>query len=220
MTFIIGLVSQKGGVGKSTLARLVAREAAEGGLSVKIADLDTQQQTCTRWVARRLEQGILPEIEVQPTGNVARVVRDEAQRYDLYIFDGAPHASKQTLEVAKNCDLVIIPSSDSLEDREPAAVLANDLYASGIPSEKIAFALCLVGSSPKQIDDAKQYFAKLPYLLLEGEIPAKDSFKKTLAQGRALTESQFKHLSGQADQLAQNIIDAVAAAQNTRREES
>lgn len=55
MTYIIGMVSQKGGVGKSTLARMMAREFVAGGLTTKIADLDTQQQTCTHWAgpARR-----------------------------------------------------------------------------------------------------------------------------------------------------------------------
>ena len=53
MTYIIGMVSQKGGVGKSTLARMMAREFVTGGLSTKIADLDTQQQTCTHWAGRR-----------------------------------------------------------------------------------------------------------------------------------------------------------------------
>ena len=65
MTYIIGMVSQKGGVGKSTLARMMAREIADGGMTVKIADLDTQQQTCTYWAGRRAENGILPEIQVQ-----------------------------------------------------------------------------------------------------------------------------------------------------------
>lgn len=37
MTTIIAFVSQKGGVGKSTLSRGLAREAARNGLSVKIA---------------------------------------------------------------------------------------------------------------------------------------------------------------------------------------
>jgi cellulose biosynthesis protein BcsQ len=45
MATIIALVSQKGGVGKSTLARALAREAAVSGLKVKLADLDTQQGT-------------------------------------------------------------------------------------------------------------------------------------------------------------------------------
>ncbi|MHC5747164.1 MAG: hypothetical protein ACYTXT_35825 [Nostoc sp.] len=40
MTVLVGVISQKrGGVGKSTLARLIAREYA-AGWDVKIADLD------------------------------------------------------------------------------------------------------------------------------------------------------------------------------------
>jgi AAA domain len=38
MSTIIAFVSQKGGVGKSTLARALAREAAVAGLKTKIAD--------------------------------------------------------------------------------------------------------------------------------------------------------------------------------------
>ena len=45
MTYKIAMVAQKGGVGKSTLARIIAVEAARGGLQTKIADLDTQQTT-------------------------------------------------------------------------------------------------------------------------------------------------------------------------------
>ena len=49
MSTIIAFVSQKGGVGKSTLARALAREAAAAGLKTKIADLDTQQGTSVDW---------------------------------------------------------------------------------------------------------------------------------------------------------------------------
>lgn len=45
MTLMIGMVSQKGGVGKSTMSRLVAREYAAAGWEVKIADLDVSQGT-------------------------------------------------------------------------------------------------------------------------------------------------------------------------------
>lgn len=70
MSYIIGMVSQKGGAGKSTLARLFARELATDGFSVKIADLDTQQTTCTEWAADRAEAHIEPEIQVQPFGKL------------------------------------------------------------------------------------------------------------------------------------------------------
>ena len=55
-TTIIAFVSQKGGVGKSTMSRALAREAANNGLKAKIADLDTQQGTSVDWHRTRLNQ--------------------------------------------------------------------------------------------------------------------------------------------------------------------
>lgn len=49
MLVIVGFVSQKGGVGKSTLARALATSAAAAGTTVTIADLDVQQETVKRW---------------------------------------------------------------------------------------------------------------------------------------------------------------------------
>ena len=43
---IIGLISQKGGVGKSTLARAVAREYVMNEWAVMVADMDQEQQSC------------------------------------------------------------------------------------------------------------------------------------------------------------------------------
>jgi ABC-type transport system involved in cytochrome bd biosynthesis fused ATPase/permease subunit len=51
MALIIGVVSQKGGVGKSTIARLIARELAAQDWEVKIADLDISQATSYHWRA-------------------------------------------------------------------------------------------------------------------------------------------------------------------------
>ena len=42
---IISLISQKGGVGKSALARLLAVEVTKAGWTAKIADLDPAQGT-------------------------------------------------------------------------------------------------------------------------------------------------------------------------------
>src|SRR5215203_4751375 len=67
---IIGVVSQKGGVGKSTLARLTAREFATSGWNVKIADLDVSQGTSFNWQARRLQNTVEPAVAVERFGTV------------------------------------------------------------------------------------------------------------------------------------------------------
>src|SRR5436309_331234 len=92
MALFIGMVSQKGGVGKSTLARLVAREYAKAGWNVKIADLDVSQGTSYHWQARRLQHSLEPVIPVERFGTVEQALRIGPQ-YDLVILDGPPHST-------------------------------------------------------------------------------------------------------------------------------
>lgn len=212
MAYILALVSQKGGVGKSTLARLIAREAANGGLSAKIGDLDTAQTTSVKWAARRAAAGLKPDIRAEMLSSVKTGLA-EAPNFDLYIFDGAPHSSRQTLEVAKAADMVVIPTSEGLDDLEPAVVLAHDLRAQGVDPDRIAFALCLVADSAREIEGARAYLSKTPYRVLDGEIPFRTGFKIALDKGRSITETSFKSLTKRADAMAQNIIDAMAAAE-------
>ncbi|EQC3472059.1 ParA family protein, partial [Escherichia coli] len=54
MAWIVGFISQKGGVGKSTKARALAREASACGIKTKLADLDLEQATSAEWHRRRL----------------------------------------------------------------------------------------------------------------------------------------------------------------------
>jgi chromosome partitioning protein len=64
MLVIVGFVSQKGGVGKSTLARALATSAAAAGTKITIADLDIQQETVKRWADRREEYEAGSEVVV------------------------------------------------------------------------------------------------------------------------------------------------------------
>lgn len=211
MTYIIGIVSQKGGVGKSTLARLLAREVAAGEAGVKIADLDIQQGTSFKWASRRAANGVRPEVRVETFASVKTALA-EAASFDVYIIDGAPHASRDTREIARSVDLVVIPTGQSLDDLEPSVLLAHDLVRDGIQRTRIAFALCKVSDSAREIEGARAYLREAGYQVLEGEIPFRTGFSMALDQGKAVTETNFRSLSRRADRLAQAIIDAAAAA--------
>jgi chromosome partitioning protein len=95
-TTIIAFVSQKGGVGKSTLSRALAREAAVGGLTVKIADLDTQQGTSADWNRIRLNARIEPVLAVEAFATATQALR-VADHYNLLIIDGPARTSSGTL---------------------------------------------------------------------------------------------------------------------------
>ncbi len=211
MTYKIAMVAQKGGVGKSTLARIIAVEATKDGLGVKIADLDTQQSTSVHWAARRAERGIEPQIRVETFRSVKTALQD-AQSFDLYIFDGAPHSSVETHKACQASDMVIIPTSEGLDDLQPCVILANNLLKEGMTAQKIAFALCITSDSKREIAAARDYLGQTPYRVLDGEIPFRSAFKTAMDQGKAITETSFPTLRKRADAMAQNIIDAVVDA--------
>jgi len=206
MAYKIGFLSQKGGVGKSTLARLMAREVASGGHSVKIADMDTGQATCFHWRRRRVEGGIEPEIRVEQFERVKTALK-EADNFDVYIFDGAPHASKDTLAIAKECDLIVIPTSLGKDDLDPGILLGHDMLDAGIPIKRIAYALVKTTDSEAEVSAARDYIGKAGYHVLDGEIPMRTAFHRAHDMGQALTETPFKSLSAKADELAQSMVD-------------
>jgi chromosome partitioning protein len=209
MAALIGLVSQKGGVGKSTLARLFAREYAAAGWQVKIADLDISQGTSTDWKQRRERAGIKPEVAVEPFGTVAQALK-VAQLYDLLIFDGQPHSMAGTLEIASACDALILPTGLSLDDLKPSVLLAHELIQNRIPADDMIFALCRVGDRENEISEAREYITRAGYRVLEGELPERTGYRRASDQGRAASESPHPSLRERAERLAQCVIDFVS----------
>jgi chromosome partitioning protein len=209
MPYIIGIVSQKGGVGKSTLARMMAREFVEGGMRAKVADLDTQQQTCTHWAGRRAESGVVPEIQVQSFAAVKTALED-APHFDVLILDGKPNASEQTFEIAGVSDLVVIPTGQTVDDLYPGVVLAHTLRKKGIAMDRLAFAMFKTTGSEKENAAARQYLKEAGYLVLDGEVPVSTGYGSASDAGRAITETSFRTLNDRAAMLAQSVIDRMA----------
>jgi chromosome partitioning protein len=121
MTLFLGIVSQKGGVGKSTLARLVAKEYATAGWRVKIADLDIAQGTSFNWQARRLQHTLEPTIPVERFGTVEQVLK-VAALYDLIIFACPPNATTGPLKVAQASTCILSPTGLS-------SMISNRLFS-------------------------------------------------------------------------------------------
>ncbi|PKG51931.1 MULTISPECIES: ParA family protein [Halomonadaceae] len=207
MGYIIGVVSQKGGVGKSTISRAVATTYAAAGWNVKVADLDINQASSFSWLQRRLAREVQPVVAVETFGTVDQALKI-AEAYDMMILDGAPHATRATMEIGKRADLVVLPTGLSLDDLEPTVLLANALSSEhGVSVERIAIALVKTGDSPRELDEARSYLAATPYFVLDSQIPEKTAFRRAQDGGLSVVESPYKGPREQADKLIQAIID-------------
>lgn len=215
MPVLIGVVSQKGGVGKSTISRLVAREYAAAGWNVKIADLDVSQGTSTDWKQRRDARVLQPEVAVEPFRTVEQAMK-VAHVYDLMIFDGPPHSMAGTLAIARLSDVVILPTGLSLDDLKPSVLLAHELVEKGIDASKLVFALCRVGDRENEINEARAYVRKAGYVVLTGELPERTGYRRASDEGKALSETSHSSLRARAETLAQSIIDVVTKIQKER----
>jgi len=116
---IFSLISQKGGAGKSTLARQLAVLAGEAGTSILI-DRDPQG-TSTKWWQRR--QALQPSLErpdlldLDGTDLTAAVTALRKQ-HGIVFVDTRPAVAEPEAEAARIADLVIVPVRPSPDDLE------------------------------------------------------------------------------------------------------
>jgi chromosome partitioning protein len=200
---IISVVSQKGGVGKSSISRTLTVEFTRAGWKTLLADLDDSQVTASRWAEkRRNASGIEPFVETK-VFSAAHLAVAASSEYDLVVIDGAPHATISTADAARASSLVIIPTGTSLDDIEPAILLANEL-ANSLSSEKIVFVLYKTTSSSQE-REARETISNYGYSVLDTAIPIKTGYIEAFDAGRAATETKYAQLNEAAAELVQAI---------------
>jgi chromosome partitioning protein len=80
-----------------------------------------------------------------------------------------------------------------------------------IPRQRLAFALCRVGVSNTEIEEARAYLQEAGYTVLGGELPEKAAYRRASDEGRTVTETHFTSLNRRAEALAQSIVNALAS---------
>lgn len=202
----VAFCSQKGGVSKSSLARALAVEAARSGLSVKIADLDVGQGSTVDWQKDRIASSVEPDVPVQLHRGPQEALR-HANGAELLVIDGPARADKDTLEIARVADLVVLPTGASLDDLRPAIRTANSLKAAGIPSMRLLFVLSRIGTDA-EAEAARSYIGEAGYRVAPGFVPERPAFRAIQNEGRAITEVRYAQLKAAAEAVVQSLVDA------------
>lgn len=207
MPVVVAFVSQKGGVGKSTLARALATFAAAHGLSTKLADLDAQQKTVTVWKHNRAGHRLAPAIDVEAF-DAAKAAVAAAKHCDLLILDTAGKIVEG--EVAQYANLVVQPTSPSSDDLHISVLLFLAMERVSIPRERLAFALCRTLSRPEE-KGARAYLESFGYRVLDGAIPEDLAYREAMKVGKSISESGRKGLDRRAHEVMADILRKAGA---------
>ena len=209
MGAVIAFISQKGGTGKSTLARALAAVCAHAGLEVVLADLDPRQQTLVQWQKARTAQRVSPRLSVEPFDDVAEAV-ERANACDLLILDMPGGVNDDTLAVARTAHLIVQPTGPTRDDLHPTVLLFHELAGVGVPKSHLVAALCRVLDDEEEAA-ARAYLEEAGYEVLAGFIPENRAYRTAHNRGRSLTETDEQEFNDRADALFEALLTKVAA---------
>lgn len=138
---ILSVLSQKGGVGKTTLAIHLAAELARRGSRVLLIDTDPQASALD-WAASRTAEPLFSVVGI-PRAVLHREVPALAGGYDHVVIDGPPQVADITRSAIMASDMVLIPVQPSAFDVWGARAVISLLNEAAAlkPNLKTAFAI-------------------------------------------------------------------------------
>ncbi len=205
MPVVVAFLSQKGGVGKSTLARSLTVAAERAGLRALLCDLDPQQRTLMRWLKTRTDLGLKPALRIEAFTGAQQAI-DAGGDVDVIILDLPGQVSDEVGLVVRNADLVVQPTSPSVDDLHPAVLVFQALEKVGTPRDRLVFALCRV-LGEKEADATRAYLERHGYGVARGCISERLGYRDALNLGRALVESRQANLNNAAQLLLLDLLD-------------
>lgn len=208
---IIAVLQQKGGVTKSTLARAIAVEGARVGLDTLLADLNPQQQTSYLWSVARDEASHEPRVDSTVYHRADKLIREASSR-QLVVVDGGPHASSQSLEIAKVARVVVIPTGVTTDDLREALKLGTEFVGAGVPRDRLLYILSRTPQSEREVEGARANIEAFGFKCAAGYIPLSTGYGAAMDLGLAVTETRFRGLNEKALSVIQQVFDHAQSA--------
>lgn len=128
----VAIIGQKGGTGKTNLAKILLVAFANDGKSALGIDLDPQASLC-KWDDRRTLE--TPAVMPMLASRLPHALEAaKAQGVDIVVVDTAGRARDEALAAVKAADLVLIPLQPTTEDLETFEATQDYLNFSRVPA--------------------------------------------------------------------------------------
>lgn len=143
---IIGVLNQKGGVGKTTLSVNIAASLARAGSRVLLIDADPQGSSLD-WAAAREGDPLFAVVGL-PKASIHKELPVVGEGYDHVVIDGPPRVTDLARSAIMASDVILIPVQPSPYDIwaaeevvqlvQEASVYKDNLRATFVVNRKIA----------------------------------------------------------------------------------
>jgi chromosome partitioning protein len=149
----IALISQKGGVGKTTLAIHLATAFEQAGRQTLLVDLDPQTSAAEWKDARQADRPYVMAVPPSRLGKTLETAREHEA--EVVVLDTAPHSEGTALDAARAADLILVPCQPSIMDlramrktadllnylKKPTYTVLNEVAPQGTVADEAAKAI-------------------------------------------------------------------------------
>jgi chromosome partitioning protein len=179
----LAILSQKGGVGKTTLATCLAVAAEADGKTAAIFDLDPQA-TASFWLDVR-EAETPAVVSIQAVRLAAMLKAAEEAGTDLAIIDGAAVARDVAFEAAKAADFVLIPTKTAVFD---TMSMMHTIEIVNQQNKPFSIVLTFVPPVGQETGDAISAAAALNAKICPVHIGHRKAYFRAQSEGKAVQE--------------------------------
>lgn len=208
---IITVVSQKGGVGKSTVATNLATQFALSGKDVCLVDADFQRTTA-RWHKDREEAGHQPSVPcVEKLGLIHSTLVELDEKYEIVVVDVAGRDSQELRTGLTAADLALVVSRPSQADLDTLAHLVATIEEgkSLNPDLDVRGLLTQVSTNPSvtELEEALEYLHDFPLVSpLETVLYDRKAYRDVLGEGLSVVEWDNPKARAEIQELAGELM--------------
>lgn len=185
---IIGLLNQKGGVGKTTLSVNIAAILAQSGSRVLLIDADPQGSALD-WAAARQGDPLISVVGF-PRATIHREIAQIGQGYDHIVIDGPPRVTDLARSAIMASDIVLIPVQPSPYDIWASEEVVKLIDEARVYKEtlKSVFVINRKIANTAIGRDVSEALSIYPVKTMKASITQRVIFAEAAAQGMAVHE--------------------------------
>lgn len=180
---VIGILNQKGGVGKTTLSTCLSVAFEEDKKKVLLVDLDPQATACFWNDTRKLEYPAVISIQSVRLDSIIEGAKDKGA--DIVIIDGAAIQRAITYDVARVSDYIMIPTKAAVFD---VASMQDTIKALKQSNSIFSVLLNMVSPNGKELNDFKKLTNELGVTLCTTSLGNRKDFFRAQNVGLSVQE--------------------------------